>query len=60
MPLALGAALFMVSDTILGNQLFRDNTWFMVSDVVWITYIFGQALIVFSSAIGLRVLSPVE
>lgn len=32
--LALGAALFLASDVILGNQLFRRNNWFLVSDVV--------------------------
>ncbi len=48
--LAAGGVLFLLSDAILGNQLFRHNTWFPVGDVVWSLYIAGQALIVFSSA----------
>lgn len=55
-PLAIGVALFMLSDIVLGNELFRDNIWFLVGDVVWTIYIVGQALIVFSSAISLRLL----
>ncbi|MBC7264408.1 MAG: lysoplasmalogenase [Chloroflexi bacterium] len=54
-PLALGAILFLVSDTILGNELFRGNVWTLVGDVVWLTYIAGQALIVFSTASALYV-----
>jgi uncharacterized membrane protein YhhN len=46
--LAAGAMLFFVSDAILGNQIFRDHTWPGVGDVVWITYIAGQAGIVWS------------
>ncbi|MBI3359777.1 MAG: lysoplasmalogenase [Chloroflexi bacterium] len=51
-PLALGAILFLASDTILGNQIFRKNSWFLVSDVVWMLYICGQALIVWSNAVA--------
>ncbi|MEW6364332.1 MAG: lysoplasmalogenase [Acidobacteriota bacterium] len=49
--LALGALLFLASDAILGNQIFRDHQWFLVSDVVWVTYIVGQLLIVRSNAV---------
>lgn len=59
-PLAAGAGLFMISDLILGNYLFRGNKWLLVGDVVWITYIVGQALIVFSPAAALQVLSSNE
>jgi len=48
--MAGGAALFLVSDAILGNRIFRRNDWPLVGDVVWILYIVGQALIVFSPA----------
>jgi len=54
--LALGAILFLISDVILGNELFRNNVWPLVGDVVWVTYIVGQALIVFSTATALRLM----
>lgn len=47
-PLAAGALLFFISDAILGNQIFRRNDWPGVGDVVWLTYIAGQAGIVWS------------
>jgi uncharacterized membrane protein YhhN len=46
---AVGGALFLVSDLILGNRELRDNGWFLVHDVVWVLYIAGQALIVTTS-----------
>ncbi|HHS98578.1 MAG TPA: hypothetical protein ENK08_11935 [Chloroflexi bacterium] len=46
--LAVGALLFLVSDAILGNRLFRHNDWFLVGDVVWVLYTAGQSLIVFT------------
>ncbi|NTV63389.1 MAG: hypothetical protein HGA65_07605 [Oscillochloris sp.] len=52
-PLAGGALLFMISDAILGNQIFRDNNWRSVGDVVWLTYIVGQAGIVWANAAAL-------
>lgn len=48
--LAAGVLLFVLSDIILGNQIFRRNNWYLVSEVVWFTYISGQALIVWTSA----------
>jgi hypothetical protein len=57
LPMGLGAALFTLSDVILGNEVVRDNRWYPVGDVVWLTYIAGQALIVFSSAAALRLLA---
>lgn len=47
--LAAGALLFMASDAVLGNQLFRRNVWPYSSDVVWGIYICGQALITLST-----------
>lgn len=51
-PLALGAVLFLASDAILSTQLFRKRTCFLMSDVVWVLYICGQALIVWSNLIA--------
>jgi len=55
--LAAGAGLFFISDTLLGNEVVRENRWRPVGDVVWMTYILGQALIVFSTAAALRLLA---
>ena len=55
--LAIGAALFTLSDLILGNEVVRENHWYPVGDVVWMTYIVGQALIVFSSTSVLRLMA---
>ncbi len=55
-PMAIGAALFMLSDMILANRLFHDNVWYLVGDVVWVTYTIGQALIVFSVAVAVEAL----
>jgi hypothetical protein len=55
-PLALGAVLFLVSDVFLGHRLFQGGTFLLVGDLVWMTYIVGQLLIVFSTATGLRLL----
>jgi uncharacterized membrane protein YhhN len=52
-PLAAGALLFFISDAILGNQIFRQHNWPSVGDVVWITYILGQAGIVWANAAAL-------
>jgi len=55
-PLALGALLFLVSDVFLGHRLFQGGKFLLVGDLVWMTYIVGQLLIVFSTATGLRLL----
>lgn len=47
--LAVGALLFLASDAILGNQIFRENRWPLSSEAVWGTYILGQAGIVLST-----------
>jgi hypothetical protein len=46
---AIGGALFLISDIILGNRELRDNGWFLVHDVIWVVYIAGQALIVLTT-----------
>lgn len=51
--LAVGALLFLISDVFLGHRLFQGGTFLLVGDLVWMTYIVGQLLIVFSTAAGL-------
>ncbi len=48
LPLALGAALFLVSDLILAAGLFNDMEFHLSGDVIWFTYGIGQMLIVTS------------
>jgi hypothetical protein len=49
-PLALGALLFLASDFVLGNWVIRGHVWRSVNDVIWVTYVCGQLLIVYSVA----------
>jgi YhhN family len=51
-PLALGGALFLASDLILASELFRKTHFTGIGDVIWLTYIAGQELIV--GTIGLQ------
>ena len=53
-PLALGAALFLLSDLILAGQLFSGLSFPLIGDVVWLTYGPGQMLIVYSVYIASR------
>lgn len=46
LPVAGGGALFLVSDIILASELFRGTHFPQIGDVVWLTYITGQGLIV--------------
>jgi uncharacterized membrane protein YhhN len=43
---AIGGALFLLSDMLLASRLFRGAHFEQIGDVVWLTYIAGQALIV--------------
>lgn len=43
---AVGGGLFLLSDIILAARLFRQAHFPQIGDVVWLTYIAGQALIV--------------
>jgi len=54
--LAAGGWLFVVSDLLLGHRLFRRRHFFLMGDLVWMTYISGQALIVYSTAAALLLL----
>jgi uncharacterized membrane protein YhhN len=49
-PLAIGAALFLLSDLILAAQLFNHAHFPLIGDVIWLTYGPAQALIVYSAA----------
>jgi uncharacterized membrane protein YhhN len=46
--LAIGAALFLISDIILAGQMFSDLSFPLISDVIWLTYGPAQMLIVYS------------
>ena len=54
---AVGAALFLVSDMILGNVLFRENRFRLARDLIWLLYIVGQFFIVFTNAVALRLIA---
>jgi hypothetical protein len=43
---AIGGGLFLLSDLILASRLFRGAHFEQIGDLVWLTYIAGQALIV--------------
>lgn len=47
-PLAVGAALFLISDLILAAELFNGLHFPLIGDVVWLTYGPAQMLIVYS------------
>ncbi len=47
-PLALGCALFLLSDLILAAELFAGLSFPLIGDVVWLTYGPAQMLIVYS------------
>ena len=49
-PLALGAALFLVSDLMLAARLFSGVRFRLMEDVVWLTYGPAQMLIVYALA----------
>ncbi len=56
-PLALGAALFLISDLILATQLFNGARFPLIGDVIWLTYGPGQMLIVTSTWAALKLVS---
>jgi hypothetical protein len=53
--LAAGALLFLASDFVLGNWVIRGHVWKSVNDVIWLTYVSAQLLIVYSVAAALNV-----
>lgn len=52
-PLAIGAALFLLSDLILAAELFNGLRFPLIGDLIWLTYGPAQALIVYSVASAL-------
>jgi len=53
--LAAGSLLFMLSDLVLGNWVIRGHVWTSVNDVIWLAYVSGQLLIVYSVAAAFNV-----
>jgi len=53
-PLALGCALFLLSDLILAAQLFAGLSFPLIGDLVWLTYGPAQMLIVYSIGAALK------
>ena len=49
-PLAVGAALFLLSDLILAGDMFSGLSFPLIGDVIWLTYGPAQMLIVYSVA----------
>lgn len=47
-PLAAGAALFLLSDLILAGEMFSGLSFPLIGDVIWLTYGPAQMLIVYS------------
>ena len=56
-PLAIGAALFLLSDLILAGELFAGLDFPLIGDVVWLTYGPAQMLIVYSIGFAMARLS---
>lgn len=52
--LAVGAALFLLSDLILAAELFSGLKFKSIGDVIWLTYGPGQMLIVYSVSAAIR------
>jgi hypothetical protein len=53
MPVAVGAALFLLSDLILAAELFNGLRFPLIGDLVWLTYGPAQVLIVFGTGFAL-------
>ncbi len=51
--LAIGAALFLLSDLLLAARLFAGRSFPLIDDVIWLTYGPGQMLIVYGAAAAL-------
>ncbi|MCP5095624.1 MAG: lysoplasmalogenase [Chloroflexi bacterium] len=54
--LAIGAALFLLSDLILAAELFSGLSFRSIGDVIWLTYGPGQMLIVYAAGAAYRFL----
>jgi hypothetical protein len=56
-PLAVGGALFLLSDLILATQLFNNRHFHLIGDVIWLTYGPAQMLIVYTAGSALLALA---
>ncbi len=56
-PLAVGSALFFLSDLVLAAELFRNVHFRGIGDVIWLTYGPGQMLIVAGVPIAMALAS---
>ena len=54
-PLAIGCALFLLSDLILAARLFNGLYFRLIDDLVWLTYGPAQMLIVYSVGVAMSV-----
>lgn len=52
-PLAIGAILFLFSDTLIGARIFAGLEFQYIGDVIWGTYITAQVLIVTAAPVAL-------
>jgi hypothetical protein len=50
-PLAIGAALFLLSDLILAGELFSGLQFPLIGDLIWLTYGPAQTLIVYTASV---------
>ena len=53
-PLAVGAALFLLSDTILAGNWFNQLDFPLIHDLIWLTYGPAQMLIVYSAGAAVQ------
>jgi hypothetical protein len=53
-PLAIGCALFLLSDLVLAAQLFAGLSFPLIGDLIWLTYGPAQMLIVYSIGAALK------
>lgn len=57
-PLALGCALFLLSDLLIAARLFNGAFFPLIDDVIWLTYGPAQMLIVFSVGVAVIQFTP--
>ena len=48
LPLAIGGALFLLSDLLIALRLFQNSQQPRLNDLIWLTYGPAQMLIVFN------------
>jgi hypothetical protein len=53
-PLALGCALFLLSDLLIAARMFAGVHFRLIDDVIWLTYGPAQMLIVYSVGVALK------